>query len=542
VTELRDYQIEAVAAPFDYWRRREGNPLVVMPTGSGKSVVLAATLKRAIEQYPETRVLVVTHRKELIDQDARAIRRLWPSAPIGIYSAGLGSREVRQITVAGIQSIYKKPQRMGRRDLVIIDEAHLVPFDDDGMYRVLLNYLRGENERFKVLGYTATPYRLSGGLLTRGAGKTFTSVCHDVGIERLVTEGWLSPVVSPETSAEYDTSAVSIQAGDFKVGQLAGAVEYQAAITKAAIAESIELGKGRKSCLVYCVSIEHAERARALLEEAGEIAEVVTGMDDPLTRTGKITRFRLGATRWLVSVDVLTTGFDAPGVDLIAILRPTASCGLYVQIVGRGMRIAPGKTDCLVLDYGGNVDRHGPITRVKPHSQSQGSKEKEKACPKCYAEVAIHKRECPECGHIWDRVPRDVDHDTKAARSKIMAPPPPPEWHDVAEVEATRWEKKDRPPTVCVTYRKGGTPLAREWVCPEHGGYAAEKFRAWWRMRGGDVPEPVTVDEAVERFGELREIEAIEIGRDGDFLRVLRCRLAPVTIADDLPTAADVPF
>lgn len=367
---LRPYQRTAVDALFRYFERATGNPLLVMPTGSGKSLTLAVFLKEAIEAFPETRVLVLTHRKELIEQDAAAIRKAWPDAPVGIYSAGLGYRQIRQITVAGVQSVHKKAEQLGHVDLCVVDECHLVAHDGDGMYRRLLSDLRAKNDALKVIGLTATPYRLSGGLLTRGSSKIFTSVAHDVEVGPLVEQGYLAPLSSPATSAAYDTSAVSTVGGDFAIGELVGAVDRQTEITHAAMTEALALTADRRARLVFCVSIEHAECVARWLRDANQACEVITGDTDPLMRSSVIGRFRRGDLPWLVGVDVLTTGFDAPCCDAIVLLRPTQSTSLYVQIVGRGMRIADGKSDCiaegsLVLTDHGEVPIENVTTNMK---------------------------------------------------------------------------------------------------------------------------------------------------------------------------------
>lgn len=417
------------------------------------------------------------------------------------------------------------------------------------MYRRILADLRAKNDALKVIGLTATPYRLSGGLLTRGASKIFTSVAHDVEVGPLVEQGYLAPLSSPATSATYDTSAVTTVGGDFAIGELVGAVDRQTEVTHAAMTEALALTADRRARLVFCVSVEHAWCVARWLKDANQACEVITGDTDPLMRSSVIGRFRRGDLPWLVGVDVLTTGFDAPCCDAIVLLRPTQSTALYVQIVGRGMRIADGKTDCIVLDYGGNIERHGPITAIKHSSKAASDTSTLKVCKQCLAEVKISKRECPECGFIFPEHPREVDHDKKAARTAIMGPAPEPVWIEVDKVCASEWTKRQeegaepKPPTVCVEYSRLGREVAREWLCPEHGGYATQKFCRWWFERGGDLPAPHTVAMTIERIeaGELREIDAVLLVQDGKWKRVARARAkneapeAPIQVEDDLP-------
>lgn len=538
--ELRPYQQECVDALFRYFERASGHPLVEMPTASGKSLTMAAFVKDAITAFPETRVLLATHRKELIEQDAAAIRKLWPDAPVGIYSAGLHSRQVRQITVAGVQTVHRKSSELGHVSLLLVDEAHLLPHAGEGMYRRLLNDLTEINPALKVVGFTATPFRLSGGLLTRGAGHLFTSIAYRIPVQRLVDEGWLSPLVSPSTSTTYSTEGIGTVNGDFAVGELQSSVDKQEAVTRAALLESLELAKGRRAGIVFCVSVQHALLATAILRDRGETVAMITGDTDDLTRSSMLSRFKRGEVRWLVGIDVLTTGFDAPITDVIVMLRPTQSAGLYVQCLGRGMRLYDGKADCLVLDYGENIERHGPITDVRHKSMAAGVSKMVKECPTCMAEVKISKRECPECGYLFPLVPRDIDHDKQASRKAVMGPAPEPVWVDVEDVRASEWVKRPKegeepkPPTVCIEYMHGGRAVVKEWLCPEHGGYAAQKFGRWWFDAGGDLPAPHTVVLTLERIeaGELKRIEAVQVGKDGQYDRVMARRFSGLAAAE----------
>lgn len=538
MTQLRAYQREAVGSIFAYFARADGNPLVVAPTGSGKSVLLAAFVKEAIEKFPTTRILIVTHRKELIEQDANAILKYWQQAPLGIYSAGLNRKQIRQVTVAGVQSIHGKD--LGHFDLCLVDECHLVPHGDDGMYREVLSSLTSVNPKLKVVGFTATPYRLNGGLLTRGKTKIFSSVCYDISVEHLVSSSYLSPLVSPQVQTQIDTSEVKERGGEFVSSQLA-AVADQDRLTQAALDEFDVLASDRKSCLFFCVTKAHAENVVRALRMRGHSAECITDDTSSGDRRAIIDRFKRREIRCLASVDVLTTGFDAPCVDCLAVLRPTASTGLYVQICGRGMRLYPGKQDCLVLDFGQNIDRHGPITNIRHNTQARADTSTLKECPRCIAEIAVWKTECPECGHVFEKVLREINHDTRASRSSIMGPINEQPWIEIAEVVYLVHEKKDKPPSMCVEYRRGFRAIAREWVCFEHGGYATEKAKKWWKQRGGvcdsfDTTYPKTTNEAIDRAPfELTKIEAIRVAKDGEYERVNEVRYRPIDLTAEVP-------
>ena len=364
--ELRPYQQAALTALEDYWRDGGGNPLVVMATATGKSVVIAHLIRDISRRYPTLRVLVVTHVLELIRQDLEPLLALWPDAPVGINSAGIGQREWdAPIVFAGVQSVWRDAARLGARHLVLIDEAHLVPHDGDGMYRSLLSELRAlaPADGMRVAGFSATPFRLDSGRLDEGEGKIFDDVVFDYGIGQGIRDGWLSPLTSKAAKVEINVNNVGRRGGEFIIGELERAADDNAVIATACD-DIVARGANRRSWLVFCCGVRHAHHVSDALRMRGVACRVVTG-ETPLTeREDSITTFKAGAVRCLVNVNVLTTGFDAPQIDLLAMLRPTLSTGLYVQMLGRGTRKADGKENCLVLDFAGNCRRHGPVDQV----------------------------------------------------------------------------------------------------------------------------------------------------------------------------------
>lgn len=327
--ELRPYQREAVDAIYSYFSANDGNPLIVMPTGTGKSVVLATFLREAVEGWADTRVLVLTHVRELIQQDYAALIRLWPTAPAGIYSAGLNKRDIdAQILFAGIQSIYKRAYGVQRCDLVLIDEAHLLSESESGMYRQFLRDLRQINPMLKVIGLTATPYRMKTGLLHEGEGRLFTDVAYEVPILQMIEQGYLAPVVPKQTDTQLDVSGVGTRGGEFIAGELERAVDLDP-INQSAVAEIVRHGADRGSWLIFCAGVQHATHIRDAIRSHGISCETVTGDTPTPERDRILAAFKSGQLRAVTNMGVLTTGFDAPGIDLIAMLRPTKSVGLY---------------------------------------------------------------------------------------------------------------------------------------------------------------------------------------------------------------------
>jgi DNA repair protein RadD len=266
---LRPYQRAAIDALYDYFGGNTGNPLVVMPTGTGKSVVIAGFIREAIAAYADTRVLVLTHVKELIQQNFMALLRAWPEAPAGIYSAGLSRRDIRaQVLFAGIQSIHRHAYKVQRCDLVLIDEAHLLGRGDSGMYRSFLAQLNEVNAGLlKVVGFTATPYRLDSGLLHEGKDRLFTDIAYEVSVLNMIRQGYLSPVVPKQTETQLDVGGVGTRGGEFIAKDLEAAVDRDE-VTRAAVAEIVQHGQGRGSWLVFCSGV--VQRA-ALDADTGQL-------------------------------------------------------------------------------------------------------------------------------------------------------------------------------------------------------------------------------------------------------------------------------
>ena len=316
-----------------------------MPTGTGKSVVIAEFIRSALEHWSDTRVLMVTHVKELIEQNHAALKRNWPEAPAGIYSAGLGQKDIAaQVMCAGIQSIYQKAYEVRHCDLLLIDECHLIPRRSTAMYGTFINELKQLNPALKVVGFTATPFRLDSGSLIEGDDRMFHDIAYELPVLDCIEDGYLSEVVSKATDTTLDVTGVGTSGGDFILKQLEAAVNVDEK-TQAAVDEIVAKGRDRGSWLIFCAGVNHAEAVRDIVRERGVTAEMITGATPAVERARIIDDFRRGKLQCVTNMNVLTTGFDAPGVDLIGMLRPTKSPGLFVQMVGRGMRIANGKED-----------------------------------------------------------------------------------------------------------------------------------------------------------------------------------------------------
>lgn len=517
--QLRPYQEEAVQAVFDYFTTKSGNPLIVLPTGSGKSLTMAAFIRRAIEQYPTTRVILLTHVRELIEQDAKAIIRYWPEAPIGIWSAGVGVKQKAQITVAGIQSIHTLPTKFADTDLVIIDEAHLVSKKADTMYGRFLAGLRKHNPALKVIGLTATHYRMDSGLLTDGDSRIFTDIAYEADVGTLIKDGYLCPLVAKQGATKADLSQVHTRGGEFVANELQAAMDKDHLI-KGALAEVEKYAHDRQHILGFCSGVEHAEHCAIVARDMGSTADFVTGDMPNHVRDSKINAFKEGRVRVLFNAMLLTTGFDMPDIDCIVMLRPTKSTGLYVQIMGRGLRKHPSKTNTLVLDFAGNVERHGPIDQIRVKRKGEKgegvSVAPVKECPDCHELLHTAVMLCPQCGHVWEAKPA---HGTEAADAVIVAALAEPRTYAVGRVEYQKYEKAGKPPSLKVTYHCGISTFS-EWIpIQDERPFVKKHAVQWFWARGMMCPN--TVDEALEMATTIPDPDYITVKMDGKYWRVI---------------------
>lgn len=530
---LRPYQQAAITSIYGYFRSHNGNPLVVIPTAGGKSLVMAAFIEGVLKAWPDQRILIVTHVRELIAQNHAEMIGLWPEAPAGIYSAGLGKREAQaRILFAGIQSIHRRAQEIGHTDLVLIDEAHLIPGNTSTMYRRFLDGLARINPALKVIGLTATPFRLDSGMLHEGKNALFTDIAYEAPVRDLIDAGYLSPLVSKQPATRLDVSKVGTRAGDFIQRDLAAAVD-QEAITRSAVTEIIEHGRERKSWLTFCSGVDHARHVAEEFSRQGITCRTIFGDTPKEERDAIIAAFKRGEIRALASMGVLTTGFNAPAVDLIALLRPTKSAGLYVQMVGRGTRLAAGKENCLVLDFAGNVRRHGPIDLVRPRrpGEAGGGEAPTKVCPMCESIIALSAAECPDCGHVFPA--REVKIAPTAATLPVLSPKV--QWLPVHGVSYSRHDKLGGLPSLKVTYNCGLKSYS-EWVCVEHQGYARQKAAEWWRKRAPGCPVPLTVAQAIAEAKRLVRPSEISVRPSGRYVEVSGYRFDPC--AQSTPASA----
>jgi DNA repair protein RadD len=474
IIDERWYQEEASVATLESIKDKNCHPIVAVPTGGGKTHIIGKIIKAYLYQNPIRDIIVLSHVKEILEQDYEKIIK-YTDEPVGLYSAMLKSKEIKRITVAGIQSVYKIAQRFGNVGLIIIDECHLVTDENTGMYRTFLAEFNAN-----YVGLTATPFRPRG-YLHKVKDALFTEICYDLtsseNFQRLIKEGFLCKLFSKGTHMKMDVSDIPLQGGDYNVKKL-GKKFNTDEVTEMALKETIDIGKNYKKWLIFAIDIDHAESIRDWLNEAGINTGIVHsrmseyGDDD---RDEMLGRFRSGFYRAMVNVNVLTTGLDVPDIDLIVMLRPTKSPVIYAQSVGRGLRVAEGKDHCLVLDFAGNVATHGPVDdiTVREKGEKQDGDPVTKECPACMAICHPTLKICEACGHEFEFKVKIVD---TASDLDIMKKSEK-KWLNVNSITVNKHKKLNKPESIRIDYLCGLRRFSQWAAIKSNSLYAAHSAK-----------------------------------------------------------------
>ena len=434
---------------------------------------------------------------------------------VGITHIKLKSpRTVYNLQVAGHPSFYA--------DGVLVHNCHLIAPEGDGMYRTFLADMKVINPHVRVIGLTATPFRLKGGLICKPEN-ILNEICYEAGLKEMIQQGYLSPLISRAGRAEANLANLHIRGGEFISDEVAAAMDNDALVTSAC-REIVELTRDRKSVLIFTASVDHCKHVAEKIQAfSGKECAIVTGDTSPAERAEIIARFKgefipadLFGTpkpplKFLANVNVLTTGFDAPNTDCVVMLRPTNSPGLLIQCAGRGTRLSPetGKSSCLFLDYGGNILRHGPLDmiKVKEPGSGKGGDAPAKKCPQCLALIHAGYTACPECGYVFPPKENNDKMTQTASSAGVISGQVDYTDYEVLDVYYCVHEKRgadpDAPKTMRVDYQVGFNEFKSEWVCPEHTGYARGKFEKWWHERAAlGCPMPRSAREAVSLANE----------------------------------------
>ena len=539
---LRPYQVDGLNAVWEYYSNGgKGNICLAWPTGTGKSVVPAIFIESVMRLWPTQRFLMITHVKELIQQNYNVLLKVWFNAPVGIYSAGLKQKDyAHSIVYGGIQSMIKNPMQFGFRDIIFIDEAHLISQEDSSMYLTFIAAMKLINPNLKVIGLTATPFRMGQGYITDGG--LFTDIVHDLtsmdNFNKLISDGYLAPLIPLRTKTELNVNEVSVQKGEFVASSLQKAVDKQE-ITFQGLREVVDAGANRNAWLLFASGIEHAEHIAEMLGSFGIDCAPIHSKRPSNYNDDAINAFKSGELKSLVNYGKLTTGFDYPSIDLIGMFRPTLSVPLWIQMLGRGTRpVYPAgmpletveqrleairsshKQNCLVMDFARNTPRLGPINDPQiPRKKGEGQGEVPiKICDNCGAYNHTRVQFCCQCGNEFEfKIKIKAKAGTEELiRTNDKIETPIIELFDVDRVSYHRHIKIDRKtktplsaPMIKVQYMCG-LRMFNEWVLMQGTGLNLHKAHEWWRMRTKENI-PVTTAEALSRLSELRVPRKIEV-------------------------------
>lgn len=551
--KMRYYQDEAIdIGIFDYFKTHpdpSNHPVIAMPTGTGKAVVIGGFVTRVLQQWPNQRILMLVHTKELVHQNADKVHQIWPQAPLGIVSAGLGLRQYGfPLTFGSVLTVANAIDDLGRFDIVLIDEAHMVSPNEEATYAKLLTKIRQKNPYVRFIGLSATPYRLGLGMITDGG--IFTDVSYDItsmgAFTRLLDEQYLAPLVPMQTQVVLDVTNVHKRGGEFIPKELQAAVtKYD--LTRDALSEAAMAAQDRNHWLVFTSGIEHAMMVEQILTEFGISAACIHSKMSNGERDRRLEAFKTGLIRCLINADILTTGFDFPALDCIILLRPTNSPVLHVQILGRGTRpffhpsfswqdlesldgrlaaiAASPKQNCLVLDFAGNTRRLGPINDPRiPNRKKEGNGDIPiKTCASCGCLNHISARICanPDCGAEFTFEEKITAQASTIAL--IVRDEPIVEVFNVDRVTAERHTKAGAIPSLKVSYFCGVRRFT-EYICLEHVGSPIQrKAQHWWTERHPikDNPTPLTIDDALLQAPSLNTPQQIRVWVNQKYPKIL---------------------
>jgi len=536
--KLRQYQQDALLALDKHLATKNNNPCCVLPTGSGKSIMIASAIKRWRDGYPEFRCAIIAHRRELVEQNYDEFCRIYYgndfslSNEVGIFCAALKRRDYdADILFASIDSIYRRAGDFEPFDVIMVDEAHRIPPKGEGKYLTFLQESRRFNKNLRVIGWTATPFRMGCGPICH-RDHLLNEICYEVGVRELIEQGYLCNLRSKVGTITPDTSEVKRNHnGDYITNSLSEVVN-RTDIVRSAVREavSIIISECRKSAIFFCVDIEHCKSVSRELGRIGIFSPVVTSKTDAYTRQQIAGDFKNGKLHAVCNVNVYTEGFNATCTDCIVLLRPTLSKGLFSQACGRGLRMHDNKRDCLILDFAGCIDEHGPIDTLDAGGTVMA------VCGRCRESFSKAVKKCPICGWIIPK--QEMEKLEQKERERKMHGDKPSSKsilstelsiYKVDDVYVSRHKKDGSPDSLLVQYRCG-LETFREWICLDHSGFAEQKARMWWARIFGDKslkklpPVGRRVDYALSmlilRLAILDKTETVTVVREGKYTKI----------------------
>lgn len=523
--ELRPYQQIAVDSAYKWLHQGTSRAgIIVLPVGSGKTVIIAELIKKISFQYPRTKIIVVSHVQELLQQGMQTLISQWPEADACFYSSGIGQKRLHSdIVFCGIQSVYKKIAEFIRCPTIIIqDECHLTSHKEDTTYRKFFNDILMVNPNARFIGATASPFRSDTGRIDEGEGRFYEDIIYEIDLRWMMENGYLCKPITPKGLTHIDTTGVAVRGGDYVESQLESVVDNDNLI-KSCVNEILLYGSDRKKWLIFTPGVKTCEHVRDEVRIRGISCEMILGDTPKEERRNILSRYRDGNTRCLVNVAVLTTGVDVPAIDLIAGMRPMRSPVLYQQTVGRGLRLYPDKRDLLYLDFGGVIEELGPLDAIDIRKRFQNkdgdpAQPVTKICPSCATVCMGGQKWCYNCMYEFLM---GTALDRKSDKDREIMSFGEPERKSVLGMTVavhTSKAKPDGPKTLRVDYDCLDKKYS-EWLCFSHTGYARDKAIAWHNKMRPDIPAPIDTESA-SHINYPKPTE-IEVRQEGKYWRVI---------------------
>lgn len=545
--ELRPYQVSALDALHAAIQERD-ILLLQAATGAGKTVMIVRLINKYFHDHPGRNFLVVMHKKELVEQFVKSFFKFSdiPLADIGIACAGVNKTVSvgRRVTVASVQTLVNHLDKFPGADLVVVDETHRIGHDFASQYQKLMQTLRDYKPHHKVIGVTATAYRLGHGMIygdrcKPGRTNFFPELTHRVTYKELVENNHLMPLrgfITSHESITEDLKAVKVS-GDYNLGQL-GDVMSNARHIDSAVDGYEKYGLEHNSVCVFACTIEHAELLCEAFNKRGHRAVSIHSQLPPLVRDANLRAWQSGEVKVAVSINILVEGFDFPALSCLVFCRPTKSPTLYIQGIGRILRTSPGKKEALLIDLTDNtlefgLDIDNPKFTIPRNADGEGGDAPTKVCPGemndgtvCAEPVHAALKYCPVCGYEFEtteEVQAAMGEMKKVDFNKL----PDPEPYDVERVEYEAHESRNSGKTLIkATYFTGYlNPKFHEWIClpDNYDGFAVNQARAWWEERTNE-PFPETVEEFLFLSDTLMQPARIITVKEGKYHRVIDCQ------------------
>ena len=543
---LRPYQTTALNALWSALQV-ESNVLLEAACSAGKTLLFSKLTQRLLRENPSFRVLILMDRNILVTQTRDRLIEIAPDLQmdIGIVCASVSNHKIthKRITIASRQSLINLLDEFEPVQLIIVDEGHLMAVpqrnaeEPPDQYGKIIQTLQEYNPKTRMLAVTATPFRLNHGYIygnknTQGCLPYFNEVHHRITVGELERLGFLAPLVGKTVcleGLEKRLEGVLLVGGEYNLGTISD-IMSEGIHVKSAVEAWKEYASDREKTIAFCVTISHAEKmAEAFNSEGIPAIAIHSGLDD-MTNYVRMESLRNGGHKVFCSVAKLTTGLDVTDIDCILMARPTKSAALYKQKLGRGQRIAPGKTDCLVIDMVGNNSEFGTDLdklkiRYKRGLDSSG-KAVSKECPQCSVDLHPAIRICPECDFEFPGM-IDMEAD-KPDMMDTEYGSQPPEWMVVSDmfINVHRSKNSNKDLLRIRLETEGGLlskTTANLWICfPEDGytGYAVEKGRTIWKTMTEEQRPPESASGALERLSEIRQPERILVDNSSKFPEV----------------------